>query len=42
MGKFMVRKADWWLEGVGVGGEMGSDCLMGTGFLFEMMKKFWI
>lgn len=34
-----MEKAGWWFPGV-EGGEMGSDCLMGTGFLFGVMKMF--
>ena len=28
-------------RGWGWGGRMGSYCLMGTKYLFEMIKKFW-
>ena len=37
-----TQKADQWLPGAGSGGSgMNSDCLMGTGFLFVMLKMFW-
>lgn len=33
-------RSRWWGQGLGEG--MGSQCFMGTEFLFGKMRKFWV